>query len=55
MILPLFLRNITLCGLVGNMPAWQADNPGTSLGQELHTDSDDHYNDGPLSLTPMES
>ena len=39
-------------GRVGNMLAWHAVNPGSIPGRGIHSDSDDHYNGGPVSLDP---
>ena len=33
-----------------NMLAWHAINPGSMVG---YSDSDDHYNGGPVSLDPQ--
>ena len=41
-------------GVVGNMLASHAVNPGSILGRGgIHSDSDDHYNGGPVSLDPQ--
>ena len=40
-------------GVVGNMLASHAVNPGSIPGRGIHSDSDDHYNGGPVSLDPQ--
>ena len=37
-------------GWFGNMLAWHAVNPGSIPGLGIHSDLDDHYNGGPVSL-----
>ena len=39
-------------GGVGNKLASHAVNPGSILGWEIHSDSDDHYNGDHVSLDP---
>ena len=38
---------------MGNMLASHAVNPGSIPGRGIHSDSDDHYNGGPVSLDPQ--
>ena len=40
-------------GRVGNTLTWHAINPGSVPGRGIHSDSDDHYNSGPVSLDPQ--
>ena len=40
-------------GRVGNMLVWHAVNPVSIPGRGIHSDSDDHYNGGPVSLDPQ--
>ena len=42
--------NILPGGVEGNMLAWHAINPGSIPGRGIHSDWDDHYNGGPVSL-----
>ena len=37
-------------GVVDNMLALHTVNPGSILGRGIHSDLDDHYNGGPVSL-----
>ena len=38
---------------MGNMLAWHAVNPGSIPGRGIHSDLDDHYYGGPVSLDPQ--
>ena len=38
---------------MGNMLAWHTVNSGSILVGGIHSDSDDHYNGGPVSLDPQ--
>ena len=44
------LKHIHPVGVVGNMLASHAVNPGSITGRGIHSDSDGHYNGGPVSL-----
>ena len=46
----LFTSSIPPSGVVGNMLAMRAVNTGSIPGLGIHSDSDDYYNGGPVTL-----
>ena len=46
-------RGIPSIVWVGNMLTWYAVKSGSILREGIHSDSDDHYIGGPVSLDPQ--